>query len=55
VAFCNHNVLAELMMDDARFLRARRFDLVKAKEMLLSAEQWRKDFGVEDIAKCVPS
>ena len=38
-----------------RFLRARKFDLVKTKEMLLSAEQWRKDFGVEDIMKSVSS
>jgi hypothetical protein len=36
-----------------RFLRARKFDLAKAKAMLLSAEQWRKDFGVDEIAKCV--
>ncbi|KDR74370.1 hypothetical protein GALMADRAFT_250248 [Galerina marginata CBS 339.88] len=41
-------------MDDAmllRFLRARRFDLVKAKAMLLDAEKWRKDFGVDDVVK----
>jgi len=41
-------------MDDAtllRFLRARRFDVAKAKAMLLAAEQWRKDFGVEDVVK----
>jgi len=41
-------------MDDAmllRFLRARKFDVVKAKAMLLEAEKWRKDFGVEDIMK----
>jgi len=37
----------------ARFLRARKFDVAKAKAMLISAEQWRKDFGVEDIAKYV--
>ncbi|TFK35017.1 CRAL-TRIO domain-containing protein [Crucibulum laeve] len=39
-------------MDDAmllRFLRARKFDVVQAKTMLLDAEKWRKDFGVEDI------
>ncbi|KAH9483135.1 Sec14 cytosolic factor [Psilocybe cubensis] len=44
----------EERMDDAtllRFLRARKFDLVKAKEMLLAAEQWRKEFGVDDIIK----
>ena len=38
-----------------RFLRARKFDLTKTKEMLLSAEQWRKDFGVEEIMKYVLS
>ncbi|KAF5363520.1 hypothetical protein D9756_000979 [Leucocoprinus leucothites] len=41
-------------MDDAtllRFLRARKFDVVKAKEMLLNCEQWRKDFGVDEIVK----
>jgi hypothetical protein len=40
--------------DDAtllRFLRARKFDLVKAKQMIISAEQWRKDFGVDDLVK----
>jgi len=40
--------------DDAtllRFLRARKFDVVKAKEMLVSCEQWRKDYNVDDIAK----
>ncbi|KAF8554975.1 hypothetical protein OG21DRAFT_1496625 [Imleria badia] len=41
-------------MDDAtllRFLRARKFDVAKTKIMLLSAEQWRKDLGVEEIVK----
>jgi len=44
----------EERMDDAsllRFLRARKFDVPKAKAMLLAAEQWRKDFGVEEIVK----
>jgi len=39
-------------MDDAallRFLRARKFDLEKAKAMLISCEQWRKDFKVDEI------
>jgi len=34
-----------------RFLRARKFDLVKAKEMFISCENWRKEFGVDDIVK----
>ncbi|KAF7790786.1 hypothetical protein EIP86_001743 [Pleurotus ostreatoroseus] len=39
-------------MDDAmllRFLRARKFDLAKSKEMLKAAEQWRKEFGVDNL------
>ncbi|KDQ65147.1 hypothetical protein JAAARDRAFT_28798 [Jaapia argillacea MUCL 33604] len=39
-------------MDDAtllRFLRARKFDVPKTKLMLYNAEQWRKDYGVDDI------
>jgi hypothetical protein len=42
--------------DDAtllRFLRARKFDLIKAKEMFIAAEKWRKEFGVSDIVKSV--
>jgi len=41
-------------MDDAlllRFLRARKFDVPKAKAMLLSAEQWRKDENVDETAR----
>jgi len=41
-------------MDDAtllRFLRARKFNVDKAKEMLLNCEQWRKDFGVDDLVE----
>ncbi|EJU05991.1 hypothetical protein DACRYDRAFT_19327 [Dacryopinax primogenitus] len=38
--------------DDAtllRFLRARKFDLAKAKFMITSCEEWRKDFGVDQL------
>jgi len=41
-------------MDDAmllRFLRARKFDVSKAKAMLLSAEQWRKDEKVDELVQ----
>ncbi|EEB88724.1 hypothetical protein MPER_13274 [Moniliophthora perniciosa FA553] len=44
----------EERMDDAtllRFLRARKFDVALAKKMLLECEQWRKQFGVDDIVK----
>ncbi|KZT62209.1 hypothetical protein CALCODRAFT_426747 [Calocera cornea HHB12733] len=40
--------------DDAtllRFLRARKFDLVKAKVMITSCEQWRKEFGVDEVVR----
>jgi len=32
-----------------KFLRARKFDVPKAKAMLIACEQWRKEFGVDDI------
>jgi hypothetical protein len=36
-----------------RFLRARKFDLPKSKDMFIACEKWRKDFGVDDIVKSV--
>lgn len=42
----------EKRLDDAtllRFLRARRFNVNKAKEMFEHCEQWRKDFGTDTI------
>ncbi|KAK0238856.1 CRAL-TRIO domain-containing protein [Armillaria nabsnona] len=44
----------EERMDDElmlRFLRARKFDVVAAKKMLHECEQWRKEFGIEEIMK----
>ncbi|KAI0269387.1 CRAL-TRIO domain-containing protein [Gloeopeniophorella convolvens] len=41
-------------MDDAmllRFLRARKFDVPKAKAMVLAAEQWRKDEKVDELVQ----
>jgi len=38
--------------DDAcllRFLRARKFDLVKTKKMFGDCEKWRKEFGVDEL------
>ncbi|KAG1895875.1 CRAL-TRIO domain-containing protein [Suillus fuscotomentosus] len=34
-----------------RYLRARKFDVPKAKAMLLAAEQWRRDMKVDDIVQ----
>jgi len=44
----------EERMDDPmllRFLRARKFDVPKAKAMLLAAEQWRLDMKIDDIVQ----
>ena len=46
-------LLILLCMAIGRFLRARKFDILQAKAMLISMEQWRKDFGVDDITKYV--
>ena len=42
--------------DDAtllRFLRARKFDIKLAKDMFAACEKWRKEFGANDLIKCV--
>lgn len=52
----NQKLIVEERHDDAtllRFLRARKFDLAKSKEMFAAAEKWRKDFGVPDIVQSV--
>jgi hypothetical protein len=45
---CPHR---ERCSSNVRFLRARKFDVAKAKEMFIANEKWRKDFGVDDIVK----
>lgn len=50
----NEGHFVEERMDDPmllRFLRARKFNIAKAKEMLLSAEKWRKDMEVDDVVR----
>ncbi|GBC00181.1 hypothetical protein RclHR1_03780010 [Rhizophagus clarus] len=45
-------IFDERRHDDAcllRFLRARKFDLVKTKKMFTDCEKWRKDFGVDEL------
>ncbi|CAK5275918.1 unnamed protein product [Mycena citricolor] len=34
-----------------KFLRARKFDVPKAKEMFIACEKWRKEFGVDEIVQ----
>ncbi|KAJ7835460.1 Sec14-like protein, partial [Mycena olivaceomarginata] len=33
------------------FLRARKFDVPKAKEMILACGKWRKEFGVDELVR----
>ncbi|KAL5508615.1 SEC14 [Sanghuangporus vaninii] len=44
----------EERMDDAtllRFLRARRWNVALAKQMIIDCEKWRKEMNVDDIVK----
>ncbi|MDI1485020.1 MAG: cytosolic factor, phosphatidylinositol/phosphatidylcholine transfer protein [Ramalina farinacea] len=34
-----------------RFLRARKFNVEHAKKMFIECEQWRKDFGVDELVR----
>ena len=46
--------LVEARHDEAtllRFLRARKFDVAKAKEMFIASEKWRKEFEVDNLVK----
>ncbi|KAH9054142.1 CRAL-TRIO domain-containing protein [Lactarius vividus] len=49
----DEGVLVERLDDAAllRFLRARKFDVPKAKVMLLATEQWRKDEKIDELVQ----
>jgi hypothetical protein len=34
-----------------RFLRARKFDVERARIMWEGCEKWRKEFGTDDVAR----
>ncbi|KAA8566512.1 hypothetical protein EYC84_009071 [Monilinia fructicola] len=34
-----------------RFLRARKFDVALSEKMFVEAEQWRKDFGLDELVR----
>lgn len=48
----SEGLFVEDRMDDAlllRFLRARKWDVAAAKQMLAECERWRRDFGVDEL------
>jgi hypothetical protein len=44
-----------LVVVACRFLRARQFDVAKAKLMIINAEKWRKEFKVDELVQYAPT